>query len=118
MVHYFPLFLHGFDVRERFEWKNSCGAEVKALGHNAGMKLIRVQTDEVFAVYADVRFAVQKRGKMAFLETGKGQDLGSEWRIMVVMTSMAILEVRRREENTAVACVAAGAGVAAVVACC
>jgi hypothetical protein len=118
MVHYFSLFLHRLDVRERFEWKNSCGAEVKALGHNSGMKLIKTQTDEVLAVYADVRFAVKKRGKMSFLETGKGEDLGSEWRIMVFMTLMAILEVRRREENTAAACAAAGAVVVAVVACC
>lgn len=88
------------------------------MGDSSGMKLIRVKTGQVVTVYADVSFAVQKRGKMSFLETGKEQDLGDEWRIMVVMTLMVILEARRSEENTAAACAAAGAGVAAVVACC
>jgi len=54
------------------------------------MKLVRVKKGEVVAVYADVNFAVDKNGKMrgVFLDEG----LGGEWRVMIVMTLMALLE--------------------------
>jgi hypothetical protein len=53
-------------------------------------------------------------GKMSFLRAGMGEELGDECRVMVVMTVMAMLEARRRNENNA----AAGAGIAAAVTCC
>ena len=55
------------------------------------MKLVRVKKGEVAAVYADVNFAVYKNGKMRgvfFRDAG----LGDEWRVMLVMTLMALLE--------------------------
>jgi hypothetical protein len=97
VLHYFSIYLEGESRRERFEWKSSCGEEVRALGHSIGMKLVRVKTGEVVAVCADVSFAWCKRGKVAFLDTmGKGNGgLGDEWRVMVVMTLLVILEERR-----------------------
>ena len=100
-LHYFSLYLEGEGRRERFEWKSSCGPEVRALGHSTGMKLVRVQTREVVAAYADVSFALYKRGKMAFLDRGNGREgLGDEWRVMVIMTLLAILEQRRIAAST------------------
>ena len=90
MVHYFSLYLEDYGRRERFEWKSSGGAEVRALGHSTGMKLVRVKTGEVVAAYADVSCAWTKKGKICFL----GTDLGDEWRVMVVMTLLVILEER------------------------
>lgn len=96
MVHYFSLYLEDYGRRERFEWKSSGGAEVRALGHSTGMKLVRVKTGEVVAAYADVSCAWTKKGKICFL----GTDLGDEWRVMVVMSLVALLEARRRSRSS------------------
>ena len=66
------------------------------MGHSVGMKLVRLQTGEIVATYADVSFALYKRGKMVFLDEGEGREgLGDQWRVMVVMTLLAMLEQRR-----------------------
>jgi hypothetical protein len=75
-VHYFSLFLPNLSVRERFEWKNSCGAEFGALGHGSGMNLIRIKTGEIVAVYADVNFALQKNGEDVFSKGWNGRGVG------------------------------------------
>ena len=56
---------------------------------------MRINTGETVAVYNSVGFAVCKVGKIAFLEQG----LGDEWRTMVLLSLITILEVKRREEE-------------------
>lgn len=77
------------------------------LGHSSGMKLIRVRTREVVAVYANVNLSVKKTGKMSFLMSEKdGLDLGYEFQLMAVMSVLSLLVERRRgaRANFAGAC--------------
>jgi hypothetical protein len=109
-VHYFSLYLPKLGKRERFEWKISHGAEVKALGHGSGMKLIRVKTEEVVVVFVHVSLAIYKKGKMSFVKTGKGEELGDEWRTMAVMTLLTILEEKRKSSDTSAGVAGAAGG--------
>jgi hypothetical protein len=67
------------------------------LGHSTGMKLIRVSTGEVIAVYANVSISVKKKGRMSFLMSEMSEmDLGFEFQLMAVMSVLSILEIERR----------------------
>lgn len=70
----------------------------RGLGHASGMKLLRVKTNEIVAVYARVSCAVKKRGKIKFLtgEGRKGDELGNGFELVAVMSLVSILEVERR----------------------
>lgn len=60
--------------REKFERKHNSGPEMRSLGKSYGMKLVRVETEGVVAVYVNVTWAVRKRGKMSFfwMDPGMG----------------------------------------------
>ena len=64
--------------------------EVWTLGHLSGMKLMKVKTGAVVAVYANVNFSVTKMEKMHFF-----LDLGNDLRLMGTMALLSILEERR-----------------------
>lgn len=84
-----------------YHQKLSRGNEVKRLARaNAatGMKLVRVSTGQIVAVFASVGWAWTKIGKMAFLDAGErcGGGLGDELEIMAVMSFIGILVKSRR----------------------
>jgi len=83
---------------ERFEWKSSYGPEVQALrGSSHGMKLVRVSTGEVVAVWARPNSGMKKKGKMRFM-ADRGV-MGEKWETMVVISILAIMEKTRRNNK-------------------
>jgi hypothetical protein len=71
------------------------------MGHPSGMKLIIVKTGKAMALYAKVSFAKKKIGRMKFLP---GKGYGDDFKIMAVMSLLAILEAERRYRERAAAC--------------
>ena len=65
---YFFLYLPGPEMTERFEWRPSQCAEVQALRHSIGMKLVRVRTHEIVAAFAFVSGSKTKRAKVEFYD--------------------------------------------------
>ncbi|RDW69655.1 hypothetical protein BP6252_08675 [Coleophoma cylindrospora] len=83
---------------EVFEWKKGSRQEVAVLGAAShGMKLVRSSTGEVVAVYANIRFRLSKKGKMAFVGSGTAGQLGGDWELLALLSLMAILERGRRD---------------------
>jgi hypothetical protein len=67
VVHYFSLYLEDYGRRERFEWKSSGGAEVRALGHSTGMKLVRVKREKLLLLMRMSVVLGLRRERFAFL---------------------------------------------------
>jgi hypothetical protein len=82
-------------IRERFEWRHSSGAQVKALnGKPRGLKLVRTTTGEVVAVYTGA-ISLRKLGKMRWLSERSYGDVSE---LIVMMSILALVEKDRREE--------------------
>ncbi|KAL2061044.1 hypothetical protein VTL71DRAFT_9096 [Oculimacula yallundae] len=95
-IYQFSLYLPQLQRREAFEWKNSTGQEVQALGHSSGMKLVRVRRSTVVAAYAHINCAVRKKGKMMFMK-GEREILGTEFEKAAVVSLLAVLGSRKKE---------------------
>lgn len=99
VVHHFSLYLESVYSRERFEWRECYRRELREYGMgnylSNGMKLVRIRTGQVVALYVKVICAVKKTGKIKFL----GRDLGNEFQIMTVMTLLAIQEAEKRNKE-------------------
>jgi hypothetical protein len=81
---------------EKFEWKNSSGAEVQALnGSSHGMKLVRVATGSVVTAWTKPHSGTAKQGKMKFTAKDRGA-LGNDFEKVVVISIAAIMEKLRR----------------------
>lgn len=94
---------------EKFEWKNSSGADVASLaGRSHGMKLVLQRTGEVIAVWAPPNEGYKKKGKMAFI-ANRG-SLGVLMEIAAVISVAGIMEKRRRQKKNSRGAAAGGGG--------
>jgi hypothetical protein len=97
--------LHNTGEREKFEWKYTSGPFVRTIEsarESGGLKLIRVSTGDVVAVYAGLgpssRASNPSRvmGMFRFLR-GEGTDgLSGEFEALAIMSILAIVERNRR----------------------
>jgi hypothetical protein len=114
----FASSLDSIRPKEGFEWQACSLWESISMGHCSGMKLIRIKTGDVIALYGKVTCSTWKKtGKVRFLD---GQDFGDEFQDMAVMSLLAILEAKRRYmERTVVHSPSSkGAMMATIVAAC
>ena len=86
---------------ERFQWRRSRGKEVKRLGGwGSKWKLVRLDGDEIVAVYAVDLWTPNLSGRFEFLGAGATKELGRDWTIATVVTALALGEKERQDVAT------------------
>lgn len=90
-------------VRERFEWRHSSGPFVRTIDRDSGgLKLLRVSTGDVIAVYAGLgqtsRATNPSRvvGMFRFLRGDGTVGLGEEFEVLAIMSILSLVERGRR----------------------
>ncbi len=81
-------------IRESFIWKRTRGPEVRAWGYSMRFKPVPASIREVVAVYARTPLARSKMGRLRFFAEERGR--WREFEMMVVMSLVVLVEVRRR----------------------
>ncbi|KAH7369780.1 hypothetical protein BKA65DRAFT_5051 [Rhexocercosporidium sp. MPI-PUGE-AT-0058] len=91
------------DVRERFEWRQTSGPFVRTIDRDSGgLKLIRVSTGDVIAVYAGLGYSSRASnpsrviGMFRFLRGDSTVGLGEEFEVLAIMSILSLVERGRR----------------------
>ncbi|XMA14084.1 hypothetical protein WAI453_006875 [Rhynchosporium graminicola] len=91
------------DVREKFEWRHTSGPIKRSIDRDSGgMKLIRVSTGDVVAVYAGLRQsskaknASRVQGMFRFLRGDSTVGLGGEFEVLAITSILSLVERGRR----------------------
>ncbi|KAH9214976.1 hypothetical protein DL95DRAFT_501777 [Leptodontidium sp. 2 PMI_412] len=91
------------DVRERFEWRHTSGPFVRTIDRDSGgLKLIRVSTGDVIAVYAGLGHSSRASnpsrvlGMFRFLRGDSTVGLGEEFEVLAIMSILSLVERGRR----------------------
>ncbi|PBP23066.1 alternative oxidase [Diplocarpon rosae] len=98
--------LRGTGKRETFEWRHASGPFTRMVDKNSGgLRLVRVSTGDVIAVYAGLRQTWRATnpsrmvGMFRFLRGDGMTDLGEEFELLAVMTILSLLERGRRQQR-------------------
>lgn len=90
-------------TQEKFEWRHASGLLGRTIGgHGGTLKLIRVSTGDVLAVYAGLGKMGKKRnpshliGMFRFLPGEGTIGLGEDWEVLAVMSILSLVERGRR----------------------
>ncbi|KAL2072137.1 hypothetical protein VTL71DRAFT_11480 [Oculimacula yallundae] len=91
------------DVRERFEWRHTSGPFMRSIDRDSGgLKLIRVSTGNVIAVYAGLgqeskaRNPGRVQGMFRFLKEEGTVGLGEEFEVLAIVSILSLVERARR----------------------
>ncbi|PBP20805.1 alternative oxidase [Diplocarpon rosae] len=92
--------------REKFEWRHASGPFTRMVDKNSGgLRLVRVSTGDVIAVYAGLRPTLRAThpsrmlGMFRFLRGDGMTDLGEEFEMLAVMTILSLVERGRRPQR-------------------
>ncbi|CAL3971798.1 unnamed protein product [Diplocarpon coronariae] len=98
--------LSGSGKREKFEWRYSSGPLTRMIRQDSGgLRLVRVSTGDVMAVYAGLRQTSRATnpsrmlGMFRFLRGDEMADLGEEFELLAVMTILSLVERGRRSQR-------------------
>jgi hypothetical protein len=92
-------------VRERFEWRNSSRSFIRSFDEKqetGGLKLVRIRTGDVIAVYAGLGQTKAQNtsrvvGMFRFLKGDSSHGLGEDLEVLAIVSLLSIVERARRD---------------------